>query len=127
MKKLFKKDGTREAFDKGIIKGREEKEKELIPLHRKELEELYNEKEIEIAELKAENASMERRCEYWQGIYKQEVKNRIQNKIDRKEITKAAEDMQYFLDQEIIKNENVVSAFFQTLGKFTGKQLTEGK
>ena len=98
-----------------------------MPKHRKEMRELIDNKDLEIADLKNELGSMQRRVIYWQDIYRQVTRDRVQVKLDRKEISKLAEDMHYILEQDVIKNTEIVSAMGQILSKFTRKQIEDKK
>ena len=118
--KLFK---NNKAFQKGA----DAKERELVPKHRKEMDELRNNKDLEIADLKNELGSMQRRVVYWQDVYRQITKDRVQVKLDRKELGKVAEDMQYILEEEAIKNFEIVHAIGKVVSKFTRKQIEDKK
>lgn len=115
-----------EPFEKGFIKGENAKEKELIPIHKKELQQLADEKDLEIIGLRSELHSMQRRVDYWQTIYRQVTKEKVQNKMDKKELQKIADDVFYFIDQKVIENENLLSAVGEIVSRVNNLQI-EGK
>lgn len=124
---IFKKDDNyKKAYESGQI----DKEKELIPVHNQALKDLENQKNEEIAQMRSDMASMQRRVEYWEAIYNKTKDERIlikrefsKVKEDRSEIERVANDMFYFVNQEVIKNNESLSVMGEILGRFTSKKL----
>lgn len=126
---IFKKDDERK---KAYKDGQDDKEKELIPIHRQELFDLENQKNEEISQMKSELASMQRRVEYWESIYNKTKDERVvikrefsKVKEDRAEIERVAKDMFYFVNQEVIKNNESLSVMGEILGRFAGNKLED--
>lgn len=126
---IFNKDDN---YKKIYQKGQDDKERELLPIHQQQMESLENLKNEDIAQLKAELQSMERRMSYWEDIYEKVKAERrtikreqSELKQDRAEIERVAQDMFYFVNQEVIKNNESLSVMGQILGKFTNKQIKE--
>jgi|WetSurMetagenome_2_1015567.scaffolds.fasta_scaffold1458620_1 hypothetical protein len=117
---MFSKD-RKEIAVESYKKGADAKERELIPVHKKEIQELVNEKEYEISAIKSELSSMQRRCDYWEGVYTKVQNDRIQLKIERKELSQIASDISYILNQEVVKNNEILSAIGNVFDKFTKK------
>jgi len=117
---MFSKD-RKAISEESFKKGADAKERELIPVHKKEIQELVNEKEYEISAIKSELSSMQRRCDYWEGVYTKVQNDRIQLKIERKELSQIASDISYILNQEVVKNNEILSAIGNVFDKFTKK------
>jgi predicted mannosyl-3-phosphoglycerate phosphatase (HAD superfamily) len=127
---IFKK--MDDEYKKAYQNGQDDKAKELIPLHRQELLDLENQKNEEISGIKSELASMQRRVEYWESIYNKTKDERViikrefsKVKEDRAEIERVAKDMFYFVNQEVIKNNESLSVMGEILGRFTGNKLED--
>jgi hypothetical protein len=121
---FFKKNIKKEK-QKSYKKGADDKERELFPVHQKELRDLQDEKDCKIAELESELASRDRRMAYWQKVYRDVTKERVQVKMDRKAISKLAEDMFYILNEDVTKNNEILCKIGDILGNFLGKRLPE--
>jgi hypothetical protein len=121
---MFNKNIKKEK-EKSYKKGADDKERELFPMHQKELRDLQDEKDCKITELETELASNNRRMAYWQKVYKDITRERVQVKMDRKAISKLAEDMYYILNEDVTKNNEILSKIGDILGDFLGKRLPE--
>jgi len=126
---IFNKD---ENYKKTYQAGKDDKERELIPVHRQDMQTLENAKNEEIANLKSELQTMQRRINYWKTIYDQVKNERInikqkesELKQSRAEIEMVAQDMFYFVNEEVIKNNENLAVMGQILGKFTNRQIED--
>lgn len=115
-------------INKAITRARNDErlkcEREFIHQKKIELQKLENEKNLEIAEIRAEMESMEIHTKFWKEEYEKMLKRNQGVKIQEKRNAKLANDL-YFLINEKVKSDSEIISNIGTILSDAGIKLIE--